>query len=97
MELIKNIIPMFLVAIFILTAAMLLAMGVRKKKNRLLFSVAAFLTELVALSIWLPCLLEICNILKVREVVRIIVLTVAAFVVLIASIVATVICVKKKV
>lgn len=97
MELIKNIIPMFLAAIFILTAAMLLAMGVRKKGKRLLFSVAAFLTELVALSIWLPCLLEICNILKVREVVRIIVLTVAAFVVLIASIVATVICVKKKV
>lgn len=97
MELIKNIIPMFLAAIFILTAAMLLAMGVRKKKNRLLFSVAAFLTELVALSIWLPCLLEICNILKVREVVRIIVLTVAAFVVLIASIVSTVICVKKEV
>lgn len=97
MELIKNIIPMFLAAIFILTAAMLLAMGVRKKGKRLLFSVAAFLTELVALSIWLPCLLEICNILKVREVVRIIVLTVATFVVLIASIVATVICVKKKV
>ena len=97
MELIKNIIPMFLAAIFILTAAMLLAMGVRKKGKRLLFSVAAFLTELVALSIWLPCLLEICNILKVREVVRIIVLTVAAFVVLIASIVSTVICVKKEV
>lgn len=97
MELIKNVIPMFLAAIFILTAAMLLAMGVRQKENRLLLAVAAFLTELVALSIWLSCLLEICTILKVREVVRVIVLIVAAFVVLTASIVATVICVKKKV
>ena len=88
---------MFLAMVFVLTAAMLLAMSIRKKEERLLLSVGALLTDLVSLTIWLPCLSEICTILKVREITRIIIYTIAILVIVIVSIVSTIIFVKKKV
>lgn len=90
LDVLKCLIPMVLAVIFLLTAAMFLSLGIKKKEERKVTIIGAIFIELVSFSIWIPNLSELFNIFGLAENVKQILMIIAIAMILLGTAVAVV-------
>lgn len=84
------LIPMFLAAIFVFTAAVFFSMGIKRKEERTIVIFGAIFIEFISFTIWIPSLNDLLNLMSLAEDTKQVLFIVAIALILIYTAVAIV-------